>query len=67
VNPAFRIKLLLLVLVGVNPLIFHSTIYRSVAVWDEKMAAPMRARLAAVLSLGLWSGIIIAGRAIAYY
>jgi hypothetical protein len=67
VNPAFRIKLLLLVLVGVNPLIFHSTIYRSVAVWDDKIAAPMRARLAAVLSLGLWSGIIIAGRAIAYY
>jgi energy-converting hydrogenase Eha subunit C len=66
-NPAFRIKMLLLVLVGVNPLVFHSTIYRSVETWDQATAAPWRARLAAVLSLCLWSGIIIAGRAIAYY
>jgi hypothetical protein len=67
VNPAFRIKMLLLLLVGLNPLIFHSTIYRSVGTWDDATAAPRRARLAAVLSLCLWSGIIIAGRAIAYY
>jgi|ERR1700693_4106676 hypothetical protein len=66
-NPAFRIKMLLLVLVGVNPLIFHSTIYRSVEAWDAAPAAPWRARLTAVLSLILWSGIIVAGRAIAYY
>ncbi|MGD0299948.1 MAG: DUF6644 family protein [Bryobacteraceae bacterium] len=67
VNPAFRIKMLLLVLVAVNPLIFHSTIYRSVGAWDDRTAAPGRARLTAVLSLILWSGIIIAGRAIAYF
>jgi hypothetical protein len=67
VNPAFRIKMLLLLLVGLNPLIFHSTIYRSVGAWDGRTVAPGRARLAAVLSLCLWSGIIVAGRAIAYY
>lgn len=66
-NPAFRIKMLLLVLVGLNPLIFHSTIYRSVHTWDEASATPARARLAAALSIGLWAGIIITGRAIAYY
>jgi hypothetical protein len=66
-NPAFRLKLLLLLLVGLNPLIFHFTIYRSVSEWNERIVTPPRARLAAILSLTLWSGIICAGRAIAYY
>jgi hypothetical protein len=66
-NLAFRVKILLLVLAGLNPLIFHSTIYRSVGAWDDAPVAPWRARAAAVASLTLWSGIIVAGRAIAYY
>jgi hypothetical protein len=67
VNPAFRLKLLLLPLAGLNPLIFHFTIYRSVSSWDVAPVTPARARLAAILSLSLWSAIIIAGRAIAYF
>jgi hypothetical protein len=67
VNPVFRVKLGLLLLVGLNPLIFHSTIYRSVAAWDDALAAPRQARLTAILSLTLWSATIVAGRAIAYF
>jgi hypothetical protein len=66
VNPIFRIKLLLLLLVGLNPLIFHSTIYRRVAAWDDELVAPRQARVTAILSLALWSATIVAGRAIAY-
>jgi hypothetical protein len=66
-NPAFRFKMLLLIVAGVNPLIFHRTIYRNVSLWDEAAVAPARARLTAYLSLTLWSGIIVAGRAIAYF
>jgi len=66
-NPAFRFKMLLLVVAGLNPLIFHRTIYRNVSPWDEAAVAPWRARLTAYLSLTLWSGIIVAGRAIAYF
>ncbi len=66
-NPAFRVKLLLLALVGLNPLIFHFTVYRSVGDWNERIVTPLRARLAAVFSLTLWGGIICAGRAIAYF
>ena len=66
-NPAFRLKLILLALVGLNPLIFHFTIYKSVNQWDEAPQTPGRARLAATLSLGLWSAIVVAGRAIAYF
>ena len=66
-NIAFRAKMLLLILAGLNPLIFHSTIYRSVGEWDDAPTVPRRARAAAIASLALWSGIIIAGRAIAYF
>jgi len=66
-NPAFRIKLVLLLLAGLNPLIFHLTVYRSVAAWDGSLVTPNRAKLAGALSLTLWSATIIAGRAIAYF
>jgi hypothetical protein len=66
-NPAFRVKLILLALVGLNPLIFHTTIYRRVHEWEVLELSPWRARAAAVASLTLWSGVIIAGRAIAYF
>jgi hypothetical protein len=65
-SPVFRIKLSLLALAGLNALVFHSTIYRQAADWDDKTVLPVRARLAGLASLLLWTGIIIAGRAIAY-
>jgi uncharacterized membrane protein len=65
-NLAFRIKLILLLLVGLNPLIFHLSVYRKVASWDNAVITPRRARVAATCSLLLWAGIIIAGRMIAY-
>jgi hypothetical protein len=65
-NNAFRLKLALLLLVGVNPLIFHTTIFKSVQTWDLAKVTPLRARVAAVLSLCLWAGIIVTGRLIAY-
>jgi hypothetical protein len=65
-SPAFRIKMLLLALAGLNALIFHRTIYRDVGHWDPASVVPPRARLAGLLSLLFWIAIIAAGRAIAY-
>jgi hypothetical protein len=65
-NWAFRLKVLLLLLAGLNPLVFHLTIYRRVAAWGEQAVTPLRARLAGFFSLTLWASIICAGRAIAY-
>jgi hypothetical protein len=65
-SPAFRIKLVLLSLAGLNALIFHLTIYRQAPRWENASVAPARARLAGLLSLILWICIIAAGRAIAY-
>ena len=66
-NPAFRAKLILLALVGLNPLIFHTTVYRRAHEWEMLHVSPWRARAAAIASLTLWSGVIVAGRAIAYF
>jgi hypothetical protein len=65
-SPAFRIKVVLLLLAGINALFFQQTIYRDVAEWDAASVPPPRARLAGLLSLVLWIGIIAAGRFIAY-
>jgi hypothetical protein len=64
-NPAFLIKLVLLLLVALNAWIFRSVVYRDVAAWDQSVPPP-GARLAAVFSLLLWAGIIGASRAIAF-
>jgi len=66
-NPSFRTKLVLLALAGINALVFHRTIYRRALEWEGQQVSPRRARTAAIASLVLWSGVIVAGRAIAYF
>jgi hypothetical protein len=65
-NPAFRIKLLLIVLAGANALIFHGLNRGALAAWDERGALPMRAKLAGLASLLLWAGVVAAGRMIGF-
>jgi len=65
-NVAFRIKILMIVLAGVNALVFHTLAYRKVETWNEATAPPIGAKLAGLFSLLLWFGIAIAGRMIAY-
>ncbi len=65
-NPAFRLKMLLLLLVGVNLLIFHWTAYRKVAARDGGEAVPVGAKVAACVSILLWVGVVAAGRFIGF-
>jgi hypothetical protein len=65
-NPAFRLKLLLIVAAGLNACAFHRWPFRGVARWDRDVPAPPRARLAAVLSIALWLSVIACGRLLAY-
>jgi len=65
-NIFFRTKMLLLLLAGLNVLIFHSRIFPSVATWDADSTPPKVARVAGALSLLLWIGIVCSGRMIAY-
>ncbi len=65
-NPAFRVKLVLLAFAGLNALVFHNTVYRSVAAWDQHQPTPGAAKASALLSLAIWLGVITCGRLIAY-
>ena len=62
----FKVKMIMLVLAGLNVLIFNATIGRKVAQWDTDPKTPGAAKLAAIVSLTLWVLIIAAGRGIAY-
>jgi len=50
-----------------NAGIFHRWPFRAVGDWDTEIAAPRQARLAGVLSLGLWTGVVACGRLLAYF
>jgi hypothetical protein len=62
----FRIKILLLILAAINALVFEFTLRRSVVTWDTAEKPPFRARLAGLLGIVLWAGVIAAGRTMAY-
>jgi hypothetical protein len=65
-STAFRVKLLLLILSGLNAAIYHLTIYRKLDQWDASPIPPLQARLAGWTSLILWAGVITMGRIMAY-
>ncbi|MGQ0676440.1 MAG: DUF6644 family protein [Rhodospirillales bacterium] len=64
-NPAFRVKLILIALGGVNAALFHLGPWRRVAAW-EHARPPLSARLGGAASMGLWIGVLTCGRLIAY-
>ena len=63
----FRLKMLMVALVGINVLVFHVFVYRDVDAWDTAPEPPLAARLTGWFSILLWLGIITAGRWIAFY
>ena len=62
----FRVKVVMLILAGVNAWVFHLTVERSAPAWGRAPRPPRAARIAGALSLTLWIGIIVTGRMIAY-
>ena len=65
-NPAFQLKLGLLVIAAVNAAAFHAGTFRTVAAWDLSVPAPHAAKFSAILSLLIWAGVITCGRLLAY-
>src|SRR5689334_2584671 len=56
----------LLILACLNVLVFHGGIYRRVSEWSDAAATPIAARVSAAASLIAWTGVILAGRLLAY-
>lgn len=65
-NIFFRLKVVFLILAGVNVAVFQRTIARTMHAWGTDAVPPFRARLAGGVSLLLWGAIVVAGRMIAY-
>ena len=51
---------------GINALVFHKGIYRTVADWDLHVPPPLPAKASALVSAFVWTGVIVAGRFLAY-
>jgi hypothetical protein len=66
-NPFFWAKMIILGLIGVHALIFRPIVYKKTEELDRSPVIPTRAKVAAILSLVLWTGMFVMGRLIAYW
>jgi hypothetical protein len=64
-NP-FRLKMILLLLAGINMAVFHLTAYRKIADWDDALPPPAAARIAGLTSLCLWIIVVFVARWIGF-
>jgi hypothetical protein len=62
----FRVKVILLILAGLNAWWYHATVHETAASRGNSSVTPRRARVAGAVSLVLWAGIVVSGRMIAY-
>ncbi len=62
----FWLKMGLLVVAGLNALVFHRFTFPTVSARGEMMRFPTAARAAAIASILLWLSIITCGRLLAY-
>jgi len=62
VNSFFWYKMFMILGVGINALVFHTTVYKRVGTWNNAQVAPPGARIYGTFSIILWLGIIALGR-----
>src|SRR5262245_39968106 len=63
-NPAFKLKMLLVLIAGLNALVFTFTSHRRLSATPVEYDASALAKLSAGASLVLWFGVILFGRLI---
>ena len=66
-NPFFWAKMIILGLIGVHALIFRPIVYNRTEELDRNPVVPTVAKVAAILSLILWTSMFTMGRLIAYW
>jgi hypothetical protein len=62
----FDTKMALLGLAGLNMAYFHLVTFRNVHLWDELADTPAAAKMAGIVSLCVWIGIVICGRLVGF-
>ena len=66
-NIGFYLKMLLILLAGINVMVFYLTVYARVDHLEPGEDAPMAAKVIAAISLVLWLGVIYFGRMLPYF
>lgn len=66
-NPAWQSKIILMLLAGLNLLLFYTTMAKLVHKTPADSTVPGPARIMAGISLASWCAVIVAGRLITYY
>ena len=64
-NPAFHIKMLCVLLAGVNVIVFYLVIFRGVM--SGRRVSRFAGAVSGAVSLGLWMVVIVCGRMITFY
>lgn len=62
----FDVKMILILLAGINMLYFQFVTFKDVMVWDRYPVPPPAVRVQGALSLGLWLCVLICGRLIGF-
>ncbi|MGE0115528.1 MAG: hypothetical protein AB7T07_11695 [Steroidobacteraceae bacterium] len=65
-NPAFQVKMLLILIAGFNGVFYRWKIYPQLAAWDRGVPVPLYAKSVGALSLFLWLIVVYCGRVIPY-
>ena len=55
---SYRVKFLFLFMLGINALLFHTTIYKSVDKWKNDAVTPFRAKMAGWIGISFWAVVI---------
>ncbi len=66
VNIGFQVKMVLIVIAGINAIWFFRTINPHISDWDPNGDTSVQAKLVAYVSLGSWFGVLLLGRLIPY-
>jgi len=66
-NPFFWTKMVILALIGVHALVFRPLVYNRTQELDQSPVIPAEVKVAAILSLVLWTSMFTMGRLIAYW
>jgi hypothetical protein len=65
-NRPFQLKMIMLVLAGLNMLVFQLVTFRGVGTWDDAVRTPGAARFAGGFSLFCWLTVVAFGRWIGF-
>jgi hypothetical protein len=65
-NTPFLAKMVLLLIAGINMVVFHLTAYRRIDQWSDSLPPPTGVRISGATSLALWIAIVFFGRWIGF-